>query len=47
MKSEGDRFVEKDIVDVLLKLAHDPNVEVKFDYDCVKAFTQVRVPTDI
>ena len=34
-------FVPKDMVDVLLKLADDPNIEVKLNYDSVKGFTQV------
>ncbi|TKW33357.1 hypothetical protein SEVIR_2G228900v4 [Setaria viridis] len=37
---EGDAFVAKDMVDRLLQLADDPNLEVKFTRDSVKAFTQ-------
>ncbi|PRQ46996.1 putative flavonoid 3',5'-hydroxylase [Rosa chinensis] len=33
-------FVPKDIVDVLLKLADDPNIEVKLNYDSVRELTQ-------
>ncbi|KAL6224270.1 hypothetical protein ACLB2K_003125 [Fragaria x ananassa] len=33
-------YVPKDLVDVLLKLADDPNIEVKLNYDSVKGFTQ-------
>ncbi|CAN1169143.1 Dimethylnonatriene synthase [Linum perenne] len=36
---KGD-FVAKDMVDVLLQLADDPNLEVKLDRRGVKAFTQ-------
>ncbi|KAF8406812.1 hypothetical protein HHK36_005935 [Tetracentron sinense] len=34
-------FVAKDMVDVLLQLADDPNLEVKLERSGVKAFTQV------
>ncbi|CAN6196088.1 unnamed protein product [Urochloa humidicola] len=37
---EGDRFVVRDMVDVLLQLADDPNLEVKLTRDNVKAITQ-------
>ncbi|KAI3801224.1 hypothetical protein L1987_29328 [Smallanthus sonchifolius] len=40
MKAEGDGFVEKDMVDLLLKMADDPNLEVKLDSDGVKGLTQ-------
>jgi len=35
-------YVAKDMVDVLLKLADNPNLEVKLERHGVKAFTQVR-----
>ncbi|XP_043721730.1 trimethyltridecatetraene synthase-like [Telopea speciosissima] len=35
-----ENFVPKDMVDVLLVLADDPNLEVKLDRTSVKAFTQ-------
>lgn len=38
---EGERFVAKDMVDVLLQLADDPNLEVKIERHGVKAFIQV------
>lgn len=34
-------YVSKDMVDVLLELADDPNLEVKLERHGVKAFTQV------
>ncbi|RLN33027.1 flavonoid 3' [Panicum miliaceum] len=37
---EGERFVAKDTVDVLLQLADDPNLEVQLSRDNVKAITQ-------
>lgn len=40
--AEGDRFVPKDMVDVLLQIADDPNLDVKLSRDGVKAFTQVK-----
>ena len=40
-KNEGQDFVAKDMVDVLLQLADDPNLEVKIQRHGVKAFTQV------
>lgn len=40
IKAEGDGFVAKDMVDTLLKLADDPNLEVKLDSDGVKGLTQ-------
>ncbi|KAI3742134.1 hypothetical protein L1987_59814 [Smallanthus sonchifolius] len=40
MKAEGEGFVEKDMVDLLLKMSDDPNLEVKLDSDGVKGFTQ-------
>ncbi|CAL5439665.1 unnamed protein product [Camellia sinensis] len=37
----GDKdFVAKDVVDVVLKLADDPNLEVKLTSDCVKGLIQ-------
>ncbi|KAM0953041.1 putative flavonoid 3'-monooxygenase [Dioscorea sansibarensis] len=39
MVSEGESFVAKDMVDVLLQLAADPNLEVNLSRDGVKAFT--------
>jgi typhasterol/6-deoxotyphasterol 2alpha-hydroxylase len=38
---EGENFVAKDMVDVLLQLADDPTLEVKLKREGVKAFTQV------
>lgn len=40
-KEEKDHFVAKDMVDLLLQLAEDPNLEVKLERHGVKAFTQV------
>ncbi|KAF1002250.1 hypothetical protein AG4045_001449 [Apium graveolens] len=40
-KNEKRDFVAKDMVDVLLQLADDPNLEVKIHRHGVKAFTQV------
>ncbi|KNA26126.1 hypothetical protein SOVF_000430 [Spinacia oleracea] len=40
-KEKGD-WVAKDMVDVLLQLADDPNLEVKLERIGVKAFSQVR-----
>lgn len=37
-----ENYVAKDMVDVLLQLAEDPNLEVKLERHGVKAFTQVR-----
>ncbi|KAL6656079.1 hypothetical protein ACP70R_006905 [Stipagrostis hirtigluma subsp. patula] len=37
---EGQSFVAKDMVDVLLQIADDPNLEVELDRESVKAFTQ-------
>uniref|UniRef100_A0A0D9XE53 Uncharacterized protein n=1 Tax=Leersia perrieri TaxID=77586 RepID=A0A0D9XE53_9ORYZ len=39
-RSEGESFVAKDMVDVLLQFADNPNLEVKLKRDGVKAFTQ-------
>ena len=39
---EGEKdFVPKDMVDLLLQMADDPNLEVKLTYESVKGFTQV------
>lgn len=38
---DGDEFVAKDMVDLLLELAKDPNLEVKLGRDQVKALIQV------
>ncbi|KAJ4755201.1 Cytochrome P450 superfamily protein [Rhynchospora pubera] len=38
--NEGENFVAKDMVDVLLQLADDPTLEVKLKREGVKAFTQ-------
>ncbi|XP_023769582.1 trimethyltridecatetraene synthase [Lactuca sativa] len=40
MKDEKEGFVARDVVDVLLKLAEDPNLEVKLNIDAVKGLTQ-------
>ncbi|KAK1420650.1 hypothetical protein QVD17_22418 [Tagetes erecta] len=40
MNAEGDSFVAKDMVDLLMKLDDDPNLEVKLGSDGVKGFTQ-------
>ncbi|GJM98688.1 hypothetical protein PR202_ga15718 [Eleusine coracana subsp. coracana] len=37
---EGKSFVAKDMVDVLLQIADDPNLEVELNRESVKAFTQ-------
>ncbi|OEL32947.1 Flavonoid 3'-monooxygenase [Dichanthelium oligosanthes] len=37
---EGDSFMARDLVDVLLQLADDPNLEVQLTRDNVKALTQ-------
>lgn len=42
-KEEAGSFVAKDLVDVLLQLAEDPNLEIKLERHGVKAFTQVHV----
>ncbi|KAM3206853.1 hypothetical protein ACQJBY_062178 [Aegilops geniculata] len=39
-RCEGQSFVSKDMVDVLLQYASDPGLEVKLNRDSVKAFTQ-------
>ncbi|XP_064982034.1 trimethyltridecatetraene synthase-like [Musa acuminata AAA Group] len=39
-RREGDEFVARDMVDVLLQLADDPNLDVKLERHGVKAFTQ-------
>ncbi|KAI4990542.1 hypothetical protein ZWY2020_038905 [Hordeum vulgare] len=39
-RSEGESFVVKDMVDVLLQFASDPGLEVKLNREGVKAFTQ-------
>ncbi|XP_019198638.1 PREDICTED: cytochrome P450 71A1-like [Ipomoea nil] len=38
--AEGDSFVAKDMVDLLLQLADDPSLEVKIERHGVKGFTQ-------
>nr|AYV88881.1 cytochrome P450 oxidase CYP92A143 [Polygala tenuifolia] len=38
--AEKDQFEPKDMVDLLLQLADDPDLEVKLDSDSVKGFTQ-------
>lgn len=38
-----DSYVAKDMVDVLLQLADDPNLEIKLDRNGVKGFTQVLI----
>ncbi|TXG61667.1 hypothetical protein EZV62_013030 [Acer yangbiense] len=40
MKGLMEDFVPKDMVDLLLQLADDPNLEVKLNYDSVRGFTQ-------
>lgn len=40
-RREGEGFVAKDMVDVLLQVASDPDLEVKLNREGVKAFTQV------
>jgi len=37
---EGESFVAKDLVDVLLEIASDPNLEVQIHRDGIKAFIQ-------
>ncbi|KAK4490012.1 hypothetical protein RD792_000666 [Penstemon davidsonii] len=39
-KADKDHFVPKDVVDVLLQLADDPNLEVKLTRDCIKGLFQ-------
>ncbi|CAL9137183.1 unnamed protein product [Musa textilis] len=39
-RREGDEFVARDMVDVLLQLADDPDLDVKLERHGVKAFTQ-------
>nr|XP_010911364.2 cytochrome P450 71A1-like [Elaeis guineensis]XP_010932407.1 cytochrome P450 71A1 [Elaeis guineensis] len=39
-RREGEKFVARDMVDVLLQLADDPTLEVKLERRGVKAFTQ-------
>ncbi|EAZ09257.1 hypothetical protein OsI_31530 [Oryza sativa Indica Group] len=43
-RQQGDRFAARDLVDVLLQLADDPNLEVQLRRDNVKALTQVIDP---
>jgi typhasterol/6-deoxotyphasterol 2alpha-hydroxylase len=38
---DGKSFLAKDMVDVLLQIADDPNLEVELNRESVKAFTQV------
>ncbi|KAK2637992.1 hypothetical protein Ddye_025787 [Dipteronia dyeriana] len=40
MKGLMEDFVPKDMVDLLLQLAEDPNLEVKFNYDSDRGFTR-------
>lgn len=42
---KNDSFVAKDMVDVLLQMAEDPNLEVKLSKDCVKGLVQVSLNT--
>ncbi|WJZ97689.1 hypothetical protein VitviT2T_016271 [Vitis vinifera] len=42
-RREAEDFVAKDMVDMLLRLADDPDVEVKLTTDGIKGFTQVSV----
>ncbi|TVU09716.1 hypothetical protein EJB05_43209, partial [Eragrostis curvula] len=42
---EGKSFVAKDMVDVLLQIADDPNLEVELNRESVKAFTQAKTPS--
>ncbi|KAJ0677437.1 putative flavonoid 3',5'-hydroxylase [Helianthus annuus] len=39
--ADGEKFVARDMVDLLLQLADDPNLDVKLERHGVKAFTQV------
>nr|GLL32633.1 flavonoid 3'-monooxygenase-like [Ipomoea trifida] len=39
-EEKNDGFVPKDMVDVLLQMAEDPNLEVKLTKDCVKGLVQ-------
>jgi cytochrome P450 len=41
-RRQGESFVAKDMVDVLLEIASDPNLEVQIHWDGIKAFIQVR-----
>ena len=44
-RREGEKdFVPKDMVDLLLQMADDPNLDVKLTYESVKGFTQVIQP---
>ncbi|KAG8378517.1 hypothetical protein BUALT_Bualt08G0145300 [Buddleja alternifolia] len=40
-RAAGKDFIPKDLVDVLLQLAEDPNLEVKLTRDSVKGFLQI------
>jgi hypothetical protein len=40
-RRDGESFVAKDMVDVLLQFASNPDLEVKLNREGVKAFTQV------
>ena len=42
-KTAGEKFEAKDMVDLLLQLADDPNLDVKLERYGVKAFTQVTI----
>ena len=40
-RREADDFVASDMVDMLLKLADDPEIEVKLNTDMIKGIVQV------
>jgi len=42
-RREGEGFLARDMVDVLLELADDPNLEVPIHRDCVKGFILVSI----
>lgn len=41
----GKDIVAKDMVDLLLQLSDDPNLEAKLNYDGVKGFMLVHLPS--